>query len=119
MLPYKYFLLWPEEPGGFFEADIYDAGIFRPIDRYHSLVPKTIFFRVIQDLGPFLESPFWLIIRKRLIFEIMVPILSSHFFNSYQMAYFTFFGGGGGGGGGGGEVFENFSYYCNPVPPFF
>ena len=44
--------------------------IFRPIDWYHSLVPKNLFTGVLQDLGPFLESPFGPVTRKRLIFEI-------------------------------------------------
>ena len=44
--------------------------IFRPIDWYHSLVPKKFFSGVIQDLGPFLESSFWHITRKRLFFSV-------------------------------------------------
>ena len=52
-----------------FEADMLGR-IFRPIDWYHSLVPQIFFTGVLQDLGPFLESPFWSVTRKRLIFEI-------------------------------------------------
>ena len=44
--------------------------IFRPIDWYHLLVPKKFFSGVIQDLGPFLESSFWPITRKRLFFSV-------------------------------------------------
>ena len=67
--------------------------IFRPIDWNHSLVPKKIFSGVIQDLGPFLESSFWPITRKRLFFFCILSILRSQYFSiSYQMAYSLFWG---------------------------
>ena len=73
--------------------------IFRPIDWYHSLVPKKLFSGVLQDLGPFLESPFWPVTRKRLIFEIWFRFWAAIFFNFLSDGLFTFFGGGGGGWG--------------------
>ena len=85
--------------------------IFRPIDWYHSLVPKKFFSGVIQDLGPFLESPFLPITRKRLIFEIWFRYWAPIFFQFPIRWPFQFFGGL--------NFFENFPYYCNSVSPFF
>ena len=53
-LPYLYFFDYRVSTR---EADML-CRIFRPIEWYHSLVPKIYFKGVIQDLGPFLESPF-------------------------------------------------------------
>ena len=67
---------------------------FRPIDWYHSLVPKSFFSRVIQDLGPFLESSFWLITRKTAVFFCILSILRSHYFSIFiSDGLFTFLGG--------------------------
>ena len=73
--------------------------IFRPID---------CFSGVIQDLGPFLESPFWPVTRKRLIFEIWFRFWAPFFFNFLSDGLFW-----------GLRFFENFSYYCNSFTPFF
>ena len=53
----------------FFEADIYDAEFLGASFGTIRYSPK-IFLEVIQDLGSFLESSFWPVTRKRLIFEI-------------------------------------------------
>ena len=110
-LPYLYFFecgLSTREK--IFEADML-CRIFRPIDWYHSLVPKKNFSGVIQDLGPFLESPFLPITRKRLIFEIWFRSWAPIFFQFPIRWPIHFFGGL--------TFFENFPYYCNSVPPFF
>ena len=84
--------------------------IFRPFDWYHSLVPKTFYSGVIQDLDPFLESSFWPITRKRLFFFCILSILRSHYFSiSNQKAYSLFWVL---------IFFENFSYYWNSFSPF-
>ena len=74
-----YFWLWLEVARENFWGRHMLCGIFRPIDWYHSLVPKFFFSGVIQDLGPFLESSFWPITRKRLFssvyFRIWGPII--------------------------------------------
>ena len=79
--------------------------IFRPIDWYHSLVPKTFFSGVIQDLGPFLESSFCPITRKRLFFSAYFRFWGPIIFQfpvRWPIHYF-----------GGLNFFENFSYYWN------
>ena len=57
-------------PADFFEADIYDAEFLGASFGTIRYSQNYFFSGVIQDLGPFLESPFWPITRKRLIFEI-------------------------------------------------
>ena len=84
--------------------------IFRPIDWYHSLVPKIFFSGVIQDLGPFLESSFWPITRKRLFFSVYFRYWGPIIFQFPIRWPMHFFGGL--------NFFENFSYYWNSFSPF-
>ena len=85
--------------------------IFRPIDWYHSLVPQKCFSGVLQDLGPFLESPFWPVTRKQLMFEIWFRFWAAILFQFPIGWPIHFFGGL--------RFFENFPYYCNSFAPFF
>ena len=106
-----FFWLWLEHTRENFWGRHMLCRIFRPIDWYHSLVPKIFFSGVIQDLGPFLESPFLPITRKRLIFEIWFWSWAPIFFQFPIRWPIHFLGGL--------NLFENFPYYCNSVPPFF
>ena len=64
-----FFWVWLEHTREKFWGRHMLCRIFRPIDWYHSLVPKKFFSGVIQDLGPFLESTFCPITQKRLFFS--------------------------------------------------
>ena len=54
--------------------------IFRPIDWYHSLLPRNNFCRVIWDLDHFLVSLFWPVTWKRLIFQVWFRFWGPIFF---------------------------------------
>ena len=62
--------------------------------------PQTKIFRSYSGFRPFLESPFWPVTRKRLIFEIWSRFWAPISFQFLSDGPFTFFGGGGGEGGG-------------------
>ena len=90
---FVYFWLWLEAARENFWGRHTLCRIFRPIDWYHSLVPKSFFSGVIQDLGPFLESSFWPITRKRLFFLYTFDFEVPLFFNFLSDGLFTFLGG--------------------------
>ena len=88
-----FFWLWLEHTRENFWDRHMLCRIFRPIDWYHSLVPKTFFLRSYSGFRSFFGIPFFAHNSKTAHFWDMVPILSSHFFSiSYQMAYSLFWG---------------------------
>ena len=91
----SYFWAPPEEPSGIFWGRHIWCTIFRRIFWYHSLVPQKCFSGVIQDLGSFLEFPFWPITRKRLIFEIWFRFWAPIFFHFLSDGLFNFWVGWG------------------------
>ena len=67
--------------------------IFRPIDWYHSLVPKNDFLRSYSGFRPFFGILFLAHNSKTAVFFCILSILRSHYFSiSYQMAYSLFWG---------------------------
>ena len=91
-----YFWLWLEATRENFWGRHMLCRIFRPIDWYHSLVPKIFFSGVIQDLSPFLESSFWPITRKRLFFSVYFRYWGPIIFQFPIRWPMHFFWGGGG-----------------------